>query len=487
MPGESAVAPPLTKLAPLAARDRPKRIPLSLSQQIWFDPVFGQSMPLEMRRTASAFRLVGPLSPEALSESLSQLILRHEALRTRYVRDGSLAYQEVMDHNDPCLQQIDLQDRAPDEFRNIITDVLRADIVMPPAYATGHPIRSWIFKLRPQISVFALIIDHIAHDNRSMDLILQEVFPVYRLLAEDKLIERPPVTHQYADYAVWAQPLQSIERQRRNEAAWLEMLEGMPATDLRRSGELASDGPPRRGFAPIKVSDRATKATYAFARDTGQTTPIVLIAAVSVLLTRWALRDRVLVGYVVDGRPPQMKNTVGSFVRTAPLYVDLSGDPTVLELLGRARRSYLDANDPKKALHPKAIPQLGRITLNIQKRAEPRPAPLQADGYSPQIEAGGDPAKGGGEGRAMPISTPRRTLSVSPWRWEGMLAESGIDLHIYLLERPDELHGYMLYDAGALDETMAMGFAEDFSRLLCAMVEQPTEKISRLLVPSDPE
>src|SRR5262249_52107536 len=82
----------------------------------------------------------------------------------------------------------------------------------------------------------------------------------------------------------------------------------------------------------------------ALARDGGATLSMTLLAAFAVVLGRYSDTADVPVGTPVANRNrAELEGLIGFFVNTLVLRTDLSGDPTFTELLGRVRRTALDA------------------------------------------------------------------------------------------------------------------------------------------------
>uniref|UniRef100_UPI000A747A79 condensation domain-containing protein n=1 Tax=Burkholderia pseudomallei TaxID=28450 RepID=UPI000A747A79 len=104
------VLPPI----PLAPRDG--RIALSLAQQrLWFlTQLEGVS---EAYHMSGAVRLDGPLNREVLQRALNRIVMRHEALRTCFVREEGEPIQVIQPHADLTVSYHDLREAEQSEQR----------------------------------------------------------------------------------------------------------------------------------------------------------------------------------------------------------------------------------------------------------------------------------------------------------------------------------------------------------------------------------
>src|SRR5215213_11658900 len=186
---------------------------------------------------------------------------------------------------------------------------------------------------------------HIVSDGWSMGVLTRELgtlYDAFRRGAENPL---RPLPIQYADYALWQRKWVDGEVLRQQAEYWKAALSGAPELL-----ELPTDRPrPARqdhagGLVGIDLGEELTAGLKALCQRHGTTPFMTLLAAWAALLARLSGQDDVVVGTPSANRGrAEIEGLIGFFVNTLALRVDLSGSPTVAELLGRVKARALEA------------------------------------------------------------------------------------------------------------------------------------------------
>ncbi|MFH8838556.1 condensation domain-containing protein [Streptomyces sp. NPDC017868] len=328
-------------LRPVPDEHRPDPVPLSYAQRrLWFLN--------RLEGSSSAYNAPMVLQLDArpdtalLEAAVRDVTLRHEVLRTMYpVRDGE-PYQRVLEAPEPrveveeCATREEARARAT-EFAGIPLDVTRE-----------LPVRVRLFTVPDDgAAVLVLSVHHIATDGWSVGSLLADLDTAYRARAEGRAPDWEPLPVQYADYALWQRELLDGEHGIREDQLvyWRKALDGIPAETRLPADRPRPTEPSHRGAVVTAELDAlAHKALAGVARRGRATFFMVVRAALSLALRAAGAGEDVVVGTAVAGRPEEdLHDLAGFFVNTLALRTDLSGDPTLAELVRRVRDGDLAA------------------------------------------------------------------------------------------------------------------------------------------------
>jgi mycobactin peptide synthetase MbtE len=328
--------PPLRRLN----HDGPVR--LSSSQmRSWFTYRVDGPTPFNNIPFAAALR--GPCDTDALAAAISDVVARHEILRTTYREIGGVPYQII--HSPVSGAGVPVRRAAGtgedwlqtqlDDERGHVFD-LEAD----------WPIRAALLST-PEQNVLSLVLHHIAGDHWSAEVLFTDVLTAYRARSAGQAPSWAPLPLQYADFGVWQAALLEdsegfVGPQR---AYWIGQLDGLPAeTGLRPDfpRPLILSGAGDAVEFSVGAATRAKLATLT--RELGVTEFMLLQAAVGVVLHKAGGSVDVPIGTPVAGRNESaLDQLIGFFINILVLRNDFRGNPTLREVLQRTREMALAA------------------------------------------------------------------------------------------------------------------------------------------------
>ncbi|WP_316527989.1 condensation domain-containing protein [Kitasatospora brasiliensis] len=317
-------------------------LPLSFAQQrIWF---FDRLQPSStLYNTAGAARLRGPLDIAVLQRCLDETVRRHEVLRSTYRLADGASTSRVNPPAPVPLPVVDLSGLPDHEREQAVVEHCRREVDRPFDLEHDLMLRPLVLRLAEHEHLLLLSQHHIATDGWSLGVLLREIGTLYTAFATGLSTPLPEPGIQYGDFAVWQRDHLAGSTLEDQLSYWRRRLAGAKALDL-PTGRLRPairswDG----GSLPVALPPDQVKALTALGESERATPFMVLLAAVSVVFSRWSGQEDLVIGVPVANRNlAQTEALVGCFVNTLPVRMDVTGSPTFRELLRRARQEALD-------------------------------------------------------------------------------------------------------------------------------------------------
>ncbi len=330
--------------ARLARMLREGDLPLSLAQQrLWF---LDQLDPGTSAYTLAVRRpFHGALDVTALTNALTELVRRHESLRTTFWSQDGEPVQRIGDPGPVTLRIVDLEPAPAAEHHAVMERVAREEAQRPFDLARGPLFRPVLLKFEPGEHQLLVSIHHIVADGWSLGILIRELDGLYDAFAAGRPSPLAELPLQYADFALWQRRRltgEFLEAQRRY---WHGRLSARPPslqlqTDHPRSVRAASAGASHDFWLPGPLAAGLRELS----RREGTTLFMTLLATLTVLLARHSGHEDIVVGTPVANRSHvELEPIIGFFANTLVLRADLSGDPSFRELLAQVRETCLGA------------------------------------------------------------------------------------------------------------------------------------------------
>jgi acyl carrier protein len=292
------------------------------------------------------YRILGSLDVTALTGAFSDLVARHEPLRTRFeVRHGELV-QVVADPAAFSLPVEPVPELAEAEraawLRRRAVEIHAAGFDLE----TGPLLQAHLFVVRPGEHVLLLRMHQLAGDGWSMGVLNHDLAALYEARVQGGPAGLPELT---LSYTAWAQAARRAADQDEGEALayWREQLSALPADRSLPTDRPAPPGADYRGEHVAVEIDAATMTQAAvLARSEHVSSFMVLLAAFGVLAGRWTGQREVLAGIAVANRSvPGTEELIGCFAGVLPARLTADADLTFAEVLRRTRDVLLDGQE----------------------------------------------------------------------------------------------------------------------------------------------
>ncbi|MDB1088666.1 amino acid adenylation domain-containing protein [Streptomyces sp. ACA25] len=449
---EVVAAAPRSAVPPLVPVEKDRPLPLSLTQrQLWQlheadpdDAVW--TIPL-------ALRLGGNLDIDLLGRALTEVVRRHEVLRTVFV-PGDEPATVVLPPAEIELLPVDVPDEAAARAAAGVEAARPFDLVRGPV------LRPTLLRIAPDDHVLLLMVHHIATDGWSQGVLWSEMSQVYAALSEGRAPRLPELPLQYGDFAVWQRSWLTGAVLDEQLDHWRDRLRGLqplvlPGARARVAGDNA--GVLTEWRLPAELVDAARQVGAAH----GATLYMTLLAAFTATLARATGSHDLAVGSPVAGRTrAEVEGMVGFFANFVPLRVGFDGDPSFADLLGRVHTTAVDAYAHQALPWERVAEGLG---------LDPGEPLVDVVFQLVNVELG-------------ELRLPG--VRVEPFAGERVYARWNLEVH--LVEDPDGgLTGHVVHRAAVHDQTTVDVLLADTATLLSAALADPGLPVSALPM-SDP-
>jgi hypothetical protein len=262
-------------------------LPLSFAQQrLWFLDQFQPGNPFY--NMPVAVRLAGDLNLSALTQTLTEIVRRHEVLRTRYVTVGRRPAQVIDGAFELGLAVEDRRGRTPAERAAIARGEASSEAERPFELREGPVIRARLLAFADDDHLLLLSLHHIVSDAWSQGVLQRELRALYGAFSTGEPSPLPELPVQYADYAAWQRRWFSGEVEASQLAYWRGQLDGAAPvldlpTDRPRPAEQSHRGASRAFTVPAALAG----ALRELSRREGATLFMTLLAAFDTSATEW--------------------------------------------------------------------------------------------------------------------------------------------------------------------------------------------------------
>ncbi|MFP5263127.1 MAG: amino acid adenylation domain-containing protein [Blastocatellia bacterium] len=447
---------------PLEPVSRESNLPLSFAQQrLWF---INQLMPdSPLYNMPIAVRLEGALNVAALEQSLTEITRRHEVLRTTFKTVNGQPAQVISAAKPLAVPVVYLNDGEDDrkqaEVRRLVDEEMRRAFNLE----RGPLIRATLLRLSEREQILLMTMHHIVSDGWSVGVLVEEVASLYERFCTGKPSSLPELRINYADYAEWQRQYLQGEIFEAQLSYWKRQLGGIPATlqlptDRPRPTVQTFRGASYTHTLPVALSDSLKELS----RREGCTLFMTLLAGFSALLYRYTGQQDILVGTPVAARPQlEAEKVIGFFTNTLVLRTNLSGDPTLRDLLKRVREVCLGAYAHQdlpfeklvETLHPDR--DLSRTPI-VQVALALQNAPMP------------------------PLKLPNLTLSLL----DADTKTAKTDLSLSMIDADQGLTASMEYSTDLFDAATVAKMMADYQALLESVIANPDQHLSALPAPS---
>lgn len=425
-------------------------VPLSFAQQrLWFLDQLQPGNPVYNLPTA--VRVNGRLDVAALEQTFTEIVRRHEILRTIFSTVVGSPQQIIAPALPISFPVIDLSHLPAEEREAAARQKTRAEIGRAFDLVAGPLMRTLLLRLSDNEHIVVVTMHHIISDGWSGAILVREIAALYQGFASGHPAKLAELSLQYGDYAIWEHEHLQGEELKSQLDYWRRQLDQLQVLNL----PLDHPRPAVQTFNGAKQYTIVPRATGEALKELAQaeqaTLFMVLLAAFSVLLSRYSGQTDVAIGTpIANRRRTELEPLIGFFANTLVLRVDTDDCASFRELVRRAREVCLAAYANQDVPFEKLVEEL---------------QPERSLSHTPLFQT-----------VLVLQNVPRGELNVQDLRLEGFGAETGMakfDLTLIIDEGDSGLACTLEYNKDLFDAATATRLLNQLRTLLAAAAVDP--------------
>ncbi|HEX5603880.1 MAG TPA: amino acid adenylation domain-containing protein [Pyrinomonadaceae bacterium] len=428
---------------------REQELSLSYAQQrMWFFEHLASGsasfhIPLGMR-------LKGNLNHPALEQTFSEIVRRHESLRTIFPASDDRPAQIIQPPAQFQLPVVDLSRLPRAERERVVERLAQDETLRRFDLAKGPLVRPTLIRLDQREHLIICTMHHIICDGQSFEVLIAEMSQLYAAMSEGRPSTLAELTVQYVDYAAWQRQWLQGEALENRLAYWRRQLANAPqrlSLPQRRTRRNVQTF--RGARQEVTLPPELLAGLRELTRREGMTLLMTMLSAYVLLLNRYTGDEDIVVGSSYANRDrPEAEKLIGILANTIMLRVNLAGALSFREVMKRVRAVCLDAYTYQ------LTPELLREDLATRGEKRDRLFDVWF-----QLER-----------------EEREKLEMQglDCEWYGVhREETKFELSVMLVERKQEISGVFEYDVDLFDDETIAEMVNSYLRLLNRAVADP--------------
>lgn len=403
-----------------------------------------------------AFALHGSLDPELFRGALTQVVADNEVLRAHFAVSGG----EVIQLVDQQASSLGLEFHSAESAEDVQTTIRQAleqrfDLSTGPLYRVLV-----ITESQSQVTTIVLRFHHIIADHTTIQLFVSQLEAAYSAQVNGTLLTLDSNRIDFGDYAAWQAQTKTREQLAEQLTLWTETITEpvgcitLP-TDHPRPAVQSFQGQHIREEMPAGL----WQDVCAYSRAAGVSPFATALAAYSLLLSRLARQERVIVGVPFANRNEDVRldDVLGLFINTLPCAITVDDANTFGDLV--------------QTVHQLSQAMLERQGVPLEHIVDALPV-VRDSAYSPLFQVGLSMQEQLSNLRfadlqSAPVDVPMHT--------------SMFDLHLWIVQHVNGgAHVLLNFDDALFEPESARRMLDQFYQALRIGLEQSSAPLERL-------
>ncbi|MDL5610974.1 non-ribosomal peptide synthetase/type I polyketide synthase [Bacillus halotolerans] len=432
------------RYAPIPAAKEMPYYPVSSAQRRMYLLSHAEGGELTYNMTG-AMSVEGTVDPARLNAAFQKLIERHEALRTSFELYEGEPAQRIHQTVEFTIEQIQASE---EEAEARVLDFIQSfDLAKPPLMRAG------LIELEPSRHVLVVDMHHIISDGVSVNILMKDLSRLY------EGYELDPLPVQYKDYAVWQQSDIQKRSIKSQEAYWVDQFrDDIPVLDMPADYERPAIRDYEGESFEFVIPEHLKQRLRQMEENTGATLYMILLAAYTVLLSKYSGQEDIVVGTPSAGRTHlDVEAVVGMFVNTLVIRNHPAGRKTFDAYLNEVKENMLNAY--KNQDYP-----LEELIQDLQLSKDPSRNPLFDTMFVLQ--------------NLDHAELTFDSLELKPYQFHHPVAK--FDLILSIQADQDNYHGLFEYSKKLFKKSRIEALSNDYLHILSVILEQPSILIEQI-------
>ncbi len=321
---------------------RDSDLPLSFPQErIWFlnklDP--GNTAYLIIR----AIRFQGALEHDVLETTFTELVRRHEILRTQFPLVDGRPVQRIGQPYKVIIPVVDLSQVENNQHE--AQWIIQQEGQQQFDIEHGPMLKLTTLRMAADDHIVILKEHHLTHDGWTQGVLIREFLSLYQAFSQGKPSPLKEPELQFADFAYWQRNWLQSEHLENQLDYWRQQLKGAdPALNLITDEPRQSSASDRGELIEFSIPADLSEQLRGFSRKQGVTLFMTMLTGFNALLHQYTGQVDISLGTgIANRRSEAFEDLLGMMVNTVVLRTDLTGSPSFIELLKRVRNVCLGA------------------------------------------------------------------------------------------------------------------------------------------------
>ena len=297
---------------------------------------------------AATLKIEGALNIQLLQDAFSDVIAKHESLRTQFVKkENGITRQRILANEevDFILKYEDFSDKSTEALHQRLHEENQTAFELDKDLLVSAS----IFKKASNEHVLLFVMHHIISDGWSLQVFTQEVMSIYFNKLNGTISNQVDLPLQYKDYSEWLNKQIDTEEYKEKLNFWENQFKTFSPPLALASSTRPIEKTYNGTLIHHDFSPRFTEEVNAFAKSNQMTLFMVLLGGLNGVFSKYSNQYDITFGTTVAGREhPDLQDQIGLYSNALAIRTQFEKENTFSEFLQIQKQVLLKAYENKE-------------------------------------------------------------------------------------------------------------------------------------------